>query len=155
MLWFMEPGYAEITPMPDIRSRIAAFLATRLHGVISTVHADGSVESALVAISNAPDDVSITFATLDSTRKFSNIVRDPRVAFVVTDDESIEVQFEGRARVTEGHEREQCKNMHVTKNPRAAKHANVPGQQFISVEPTWIRYTDRTNDPHVSEELRF
>ncbi len=141
--------------MTDVRDTIAAFLETRLHGVVSTVHEDGSVESALVAISNAPGNLAITFATLENTRKFANILREPRVAFLVTDDQKLQVQFEGRARVTEGDERERCKNMHVAKNSRAAKHANVPGQQFISVEPTWIRFTDLTNDPHVIEELRF
>ncbi len=143
-----------MAPMTDIRSRITAFLATRRHGIISTLHADGSVESALVAISETPA-LAITFGTFDDTRKFANILRDPRVAFVVTDDENIEVQLEGRARITEGAEHEQCKQRHLAKNAKTAKYADDPKQRFIVVEPTWIRFTDRTVNPSRVEELRI
>lgn len=140
--------------MTDLRADIVAFLGTRLHGIVSTVHADGSPESALVAISETPE-LAITFGTLDDTRKFANLQRDQRVAFVVTDDESKEVQFEGRARITEGEEHDRCKMQHVRKNPRAAKYADDPRQRFVVVEPTWIRFIDRTVDPSRVEELRF
>lgn len=140
--------------MNDLRSRIAAFLATEPHGVVSTVHADGSVESALVAVSETPD-LLVVFGTDAGTRKFANILRDPRVALVVTDNESLEVQLEGRARVAEGTEREQCKLRHLAKNPKTAKYANDPGQRFVVIEPTWIRFTDRRTDPTTVEELRF
>lgn len=140
--------------MTDLRADIAAFLATRLHGVVSTLHPDGSPESALVAISETPE-LAITFGTLDDTRKFANLLRDQRVAFVVTDDENMEVQFEGRARITDGEERDRCKKRHVAKNPRAAKYADDPRQRFVVVEPTWIRFIDRTTEPSRVEELRF
>ena len=140
--------------MTDLRAAVAAFLATRLHGVVSTSHADGSVESALVAISETPD-LAITFGTLDDTRKFANILRDPRVAFVVTDDENVEVQFEGRARLTEGEEHERCKERHVAKNPKSAKYADDPRQRYFVVEPTWVRFVDRTVTPSRVEESRF
>jgi uncharacterized protein YhbP (UPF0306 family) len=140
--------------MMDLRSTIAAFLATRPHGVISTVHEDGSVESALVAISETPD-LRITIGTDKGTRKFQNILREPRVALVVTDDEEIEVQMEGRARVAAGDEHETCKARHVAKNPRTAKYANDLNQRFIVIEPAWVRFTDRRTDPSTVEELRF
>ncbi len=140
--------------MSDLHARIAAFLATEPHGVISTVHADGSVESALVAVSEAPD-LTITIGTDKGTRKFANILREPRVALVVTDNDSIEVQLEGRARVTEGNEHEACKERHIAKNPKTVKYANDPGQRFIVIEPTWIRFTDRRTEPTTVEELRF
>jgi general stress protein 26 len=140
--------------MTDLRASIAAFLATRPHGVVSTVHADGSVESALVAFSETPE-LDITFGTFDTTRKFANILRDPRVAFVVTDDENVEVQLEGRARIAEGEEHERCKRRHLAKNPKTAKYADDPHQRFVVIEPTWIRFIDRRTDPTTAEELRF
>ena len=140
--------------MSGIRDRILAFLASQPHGVVSTVHADGSVESALVAFSETPE-LCVTFGTLEDTRKFANILREPRVALVVTDNEHFQVQLEGRARITSGDEHERCKQQHVAKNPKSAKYADAPGQRFIVVEPTWIRFTDRTTDPSLVEELRF
>lgn len=140
--------------MSDLRADIAAFLGTRLHGIVSTVHADGSPEAALVAFSETPE-LAITFGTLDDTRKFPNLLRDPRVAFVVTDDENLEVQFEGRARITEGEEHDRCKRQHLAKNPKSAKYADDPRQRFFIVEPTWIRFIDRTVTPSRLEELRF
>ncbi len=140
--------------MTDLRSDIAAFLRTEKHGVISTIHPDGSPESALVAISETPE-LAIVFGTFDDTRKFANILRDNRVAFVVTDDENMEVQFEGRARLTEGEEHERCKQLHLAKNPKTAKYADDPKQRFFVVEPTWIRFIDRTVNPSRVEELRF
>lgn len=140
--------------MNDLHSRIAAFLATEPHGVVSTLHADGSVESALVAFSETPD-LRITFGTDKGTRKFANILREPRVALVVTDNEQIEVQLEGKARVTEGAEHDECKRRHLAKNPKTAKYADDPGQRFVVIEPTWIRFTDRRTDPTTVEESRF
>lgn len=140
--------------MSDLQTRIAAFLATEPHGVVSTVHADGSVESALVAFSETPE-LRITIGTDHGTRKFANILREPRVALVVTDNELLEVQLEGRARVAEGDEHEECKQQHLAKNPKTAKYANDPGQRFIVIEPTWTRFTDRRTEPTTVEELRF
>jgi general stress protein 26 len=140
--------------MSVLQSSIAAFLATEPHGVISTVHENGSVESALVAFSETPE-LHITIGTDQGTRKFANILREPRVAFVVTDNELLEVQLEGRARVTSGDEHETCKERHLAKNPKTAKYANDPGQRFIVIEPTWIRFTDRRTEPTTVEELRF
>lgn len=140
--------------MSDPHSKIAAFLATEPHGVISTVHGDGSVESALVAFSETPE-LQITIGTDQGTRKFANILREPRVALVVTDNELLEVQLEGRARVTENGEHEECKKRHLVKNPKTAKYAEEPGQRFIVIEPTWIRFTDRRTEPTTVEELRF
>ena len=139
--------------MTDPRPTIAAFLATEPHGVVSTLHADGSVESALVAVSETPD-LHIIFGTFVDSRKFANLTRDPRVAVVISADDRT-LQIEGAARVTHGNEERACRERHLAKNPGSEKYAHDPKQRFILVTPTWMRYTDYRTDPDTIEELRF
>jgi len=66
-------------------------------GVLSTIGPDGSPQSALVGAAVTPD-LEIVFDTVEKSRKFGNIGRDPRVAFVIGWQGEITVQYEGVVR---------------------------------------------------------
>jgi len=51
-------------------------------GVVSTLGADGAPQAALVGIAVTPE-LEIVFDTVEKSRKFANIARDPRVAFAI------------------------------------------------------------------------
>lgn len=139
--------------MDNLRETVAAFLASYPHCIVSTIGPDGEPQAALVAFSETPE-FAVTFGTLTTTRKYANLLRDPRVAIVVEGPRA-EVQLQGTARIAEGSEREQCIAMHTAKNPASAKHSDDPLQQFFIVTPSWLRYTDHETKPHTVEELRF
>lgn len=128
-------------------------LRSQMLCVVSTVHADGSPESALVAFSESPD-LEIVFGTFSDSRKFTNILRDPRVALTIGTDEQA-LQMEGTARVASDAEVERCTAQHIRKNPSSSKYAHDPKQRYIIVKPTWLRYTDYGTEPDTIEELHF
>ena len=66
-------------------------------GVLSSLGPDGGPQSALVGIAVTPE-LEIVFDTVQESRKFANIARDPRVAFVIGWQGEITVQYEGVAR---------------------------------------------------------
>lgn len=68
----------------DDQARVREFLEEQSVGVLSTVAADGSPDSAAIYfVVNA--DLSIDFMTKSSTHKHKNLKRDKRVALVVFD----------------------------------------------------------------------
>lgn len=101
----------------------AALLATELLGVLSTVGIDGRPQSALVAFSTLAGRRLVVGMSADS-RKHQNLLRDPRVSFVVSRGEQT-LQIEGTARPA-GDDDAPCRAAHVEKNPRSAKYANDP-----------------------------
>lgn len=130
-----------------------AFLASQLLCVVSTVGEDGSPQSAFVAFSESPE-LEMTFGTFADSRKFANVLRDPRVSIVVGGDDKT-VQIEGVARVATGDEESRARARHLAKNPGSEKYAHDPRQRFVVVTPTWMRYTDYSTDPDTIEESRF
>ncbi len=87
-----------------------------------------------------------------------NILKNPNVAFVVAvadDEKRISVQFEGKAILAEGAEREALVEGHVKKNPGSAKYLSDPHQKFFKVLPRWIRYSDFNAVPLEVWEISF
>lgn len=136
-----------------VLSTAKAFLASQPFCVVSTVGDGGAPQSAFVAFSES-DDFEIAIGTFVDSRKFRNVVRDPRVSIVVSGDDKT-VQIEGTARVATGAEEERVRAQHLTKNPSAKKYAYDSRESFVIVTPRWMRYTDFTTDPDTVEELRF
>lgn len=130
-----------------------ALLASEMLGVLSTVGPDGRPQSALVGFSTLPGP-RLVFGTSPASRKFANLLRDPRVSFVVSRGEKT-AQLEGTARVAVGSDDAACRAAHVAKNPRAKKYADDPVQKFLVIEPSWIRYTDYGTDPDTVVESLF
>jgi pyridoxine/pyridoxamine 5'-phosphate oxidase len=67
------------------------FLDTCGLGVLSTLGPGGAPQSALVGIAVTPE-LEIVFDTVAKSRKFANIARDPRVAFVLGWQAEVTVQ---------------------------------------------------------------
>lgn len=137
--------------MSDPRASIARFLASQTLGVLSTANDEGQPQAALVAFSETPD-LQIVIGTFEDTRKFANLLQNQHVAFVVSSDKKT-VQIEGIARMAQGDELERCRARHSAKNPASVKYAHDPKQRFFIIEPTWMRFSDHTTDPHTIEEF--
>lgn len=121
--------------------------------VLSTVDANGASESALVGFS-VFNEVELTIGTNRNSRKFKNITQNPRVSLVIGWEKKT-VQYEGTARELTGQELQDRQKEHLVKNPGAEKYRDEPGQVYISISPTWIRFTDATVLPWRVEERKF
>src|SRR6478609_1170898 len=103
--------------MPNIsRDQLLAFMRQERYAVQASVAADGAPQAALVGVV-VSDDFELFFDTLGTSRKATNVRRNPAVAFVLgpTDAEAVRtVQFEGVADEPEGAELERLRELYFT-----------------------------------------
>ena len=122
------------------------FIKEHQIAVISTVTSDFLPVSAVVGIF-ANDKMELFFGTFNTSRKFVNIEKNPRVSFVIGWDKGKTVQYEGEAKKLSGKAEEEFKKAHLAKMSTAAKYVSASEAVFFKVTPTWIRYTDVSKDP--------
>jgi pyridoxine/pyridoxamine 5'-phosphate oxidase len=78
-----------------------AFISKRRLGVLSSIAADGTPQSALVGIA-VSSELEIIFDTFKSSRKYSNLTSKPAASFVIGWEGEVTMQFEGVAEVPAG-----------------------------------------------------
>ncbi len=112
-------------------------------GVVSTISGNGSPEAAALIISQK-SNLELIFQTPNTSRKYTNLKRNPRVAIVFgfDTDEFVTVQHEGIAREASPDEFDQLAAVHQAKSPQFAKYGRLPENKFFVVKPTWVRYWD-------------
>ena len=119
-------------------------------GVVATVAGNGEPQAATVGIA-VGDALELVFDTLSTTRKFANLVREPRVAVVMGEGE-LTVQIEGRADVPVGDERKRVQDIYFATWPDGRERAAWPNIAWVRIRPTWVRVSDfATNPPSIRE----
>jgi general stress protein 26 len=134
------------------QEKILDFLSLHDECVIATLGETGP-EAATVGFSETPK-LELTIGTSNKSRKFQNIMQDPQVAVVVGFSGDITVQFEGTARVLGGSELAERQKLHFRKIPGVAHYKDDPDQTYLSITPSWVRYTNYGQDGEPVEELR-
>lgn len=130
------------------KSDALAFLRAAPLGAISTVSEDGSPEVAVVNLA-VTDDLELVFETLQTTRKCTNLRRDPRVAIVAWHgDETL--QYQGIADEPDQYALGPLLETYFAAQPHALDHCGWPGLTYVRVRPRWIRLSryGRTFDIH-------
>lgn len=121
--------------------------------VFSSLGPDGQPQSAVVGFSEDSDG-KLVIGTRKTSRKYQNVLRDPRVSIVIGWDERKTVQYEGLAHEATGDERTKYQDLHVAKHPINAKFKDDPNEAYIVIEPVWVRYTDASVSPWQVEEVK-
>ncbi len=133
---------------------VFAFIAQHKLMMLATSVSD-QPQAAVVEFGEDAEKRLIIFDTLKDSRKYKNLLANPRVAGVIGWDESITVQFEGLAKELAGTELEQAKAAYFAKNPRAQRWESRDHITYFAVTLTWIRYSDLNQDPWYITELTF
>ena len=138
------------------KDEVLAFLKQRKHAVISTCGKNDQPEAALIGFGET-DNFELIFGTYTTSRKYQNLKENNKVAFVISDEEEfITVQYEGVAQEIFGDELEKYVSIYHKKVPGATKYRSLPNQSYWKVQPTWMRYSDLSNeDNEIIEEFRF
>ena len=110
-----------------------SFMTRFRYGVVSSATVDGSPQSALVGIAVTPQ-LEIVFDTLNTSRKYRNLVARPSCSFVVGWSGEQTVQFDGVASLPVDEE--------------------LRRYQEVYFRPKWIRYSDFDQNPPLVEEMR-
>jgi pyridoxine/pyridoxamine 5'-phosphate oxidase len=116
------------------RSDLYDFIAAHALGVLSSVSAEGMPQSALVGIA-VTEELEIVFDTLDSTRKYKNLISNAKASFVVGWEEETTVQFEGEAFLPVGEELERYKRVLLRKVAGWSEPAELAGARVLCRAP--------------------
>jgi hypothetical protein len=130
------------------------FMAGFRHGVVSSVAADGTSQSALVGIAVTPD-LEVVFDTLRSTRKYRNLKVRPQCSFVIGWGGEQTVQFEGVAVEPEGDERVRVQQAYFAVWTDGPSRLSWPGLTHFCVKPRWLRFSDFDQRPPLIVEMNF
>ena len=130
------------------------FIHAHKLGVLSTVSDSTTPQSALMGIAVNPD-LEIVFDTLKTSRKYPNLISNPRCSFVIGWAGEVTVQFEGEAREITGTALQRYKQIYFQTWPDCRIHESWPGIVYFVVQPKWIRYSDFDQNPPLIQEFRF
>ncbi len=140
----------------EIKQRISDFLKNHRLTVISTIDAaHDKPESAVIAFAEK-DNLEIVFGTSNTSRKYANLQKNPRVSFVIGWDSAIgTVQYEGVAKELSDVEVGEHADSMILKNKQTVKFRSRPDQRYFLVKPTWIRLLDMAKHPDEISEISF
>lgn len=146
--------------MPITRPELVEFLRQVPLVTAASISADGAPQAALLGVA-VGDDLEIVFDTLDTTRKFRNLCRDPRIALVFgkaggytfgKNDERT-LQYEGIAEIPAGDDLKRAQALYFGLFPEGRDRLAWPHITYVRARPTWIRYSDYNVDPPAIGEL--
>ena len=130
------------------------FMNSERLAVLATAGENGQPEAALMGFAVTPE-LEIIFDTVRSSRKYPNLKKNPRVAWVIGCTTEVTVQYEGIAEELEGTEMAIYKKPYFAKFPDGPARESWPGITYFVVRPKWVRYCDYDPAKRRIEEMSF
>ena len=140
----------------DIKNKIQALFSDQKLAVLST-HQSGQPYASLIAFLGSDDLKNIFFVTPRTTRKFSNLTADSRVAILVNSSLNVDSDFHeavsvtalGTAKEINGSQKDEILSLYLSKHPYLESFATSPTCALVGVAIT--RYVMVKNFQHVME----
>src|SRR5690242_1166246 len=123
------------------KAEFIAYIEAANCGVIATANAEHGPESAFIHLAVMPD-MAIVFETLISSRKYSNLQRDPRASLVIGGQGKTTLQIEGDVEELTDVLRDEAIPIFYKACPQNRSHRDWPGLTYMRFRPRWIRYSD-------------
>jgi len=123
------------------RNDVVAFLRRHALAVEASVRADGAPQAAVIGFI-VSDELELFFDTLSTSRKYQNLMRDPRIALVVGWDDERTVQLEGVVDEPSGTTLRALQELYFARFPDGPERQKLDEIRYLRVRPTWIRYSD-------------
>jgi nitroimidazol reductase NimA-like FMN-containing flavoprotein (pyridoxamine 5'-phosphate oxidase superfamily) len=133
-----------------LRQRIFNLLDSQKLAILSTSE-NGRPYASLVAFGYSSDSDILFFATTRSTRKYANIMNQPRIAFLIDNRSNREDDFHQAAAVTAlgdseelfGEEKAQKISIYLKRHPFLKEFAGAPTTAFFAVRVEKYIYVSR------------
>jgi pyridoxine/pyridoxamine 5'-phosphate oxidase len=136
------------------KAQLYGFMSAQRYGVLGSVSPEGEPQSALVGIA-VSEDLEIVFDTLNTTRKYRNLIAHSRACLSIGWEGEKTVQFEGEAWLPEGDELARCQEIYYSAWPEGRSHLDWAGLVYFAVRPRWIRFSDYDARPPLIDEQVF
>jgi pyridoxine/pyridoxamine 5'-phosphate oxidase len=136
------------------KAALYSFMTRARYGVVSSLAADGTPQSALVGVAITPD-LEIVFDTLLKTRKYANLSARPACSIALWWGGEQTVQIDGIAFEPTGSARERYREAYFVAWPDGRDRLAWAGITHLVVQPRWIRASDYDQSPPMIEETRF
>jgi general stress protein 26 len=130
------------------------FMSGEQLAVLSTVGGEEQPEAALVGFAVTPK-LELIFDTVKESRKYPNLKKNPRMAWVIGCTTEVSVQYEGVAEELEGEELAKYKKTYFAKFLDGPARESWPGITYFVVRPKWVRFCDYNPATRRIEEMRF
>jgi general stress protein 26 len=130
------------------------FMNQQSLAVLATAGENGQPEAALMGFAVTPE-LEIIFDTVNSSRKYPNLKKNPRVAWVIGCITEVTVQYEGIAEELVGDDLAKYKKTYFAKFTDGPVRQNWPGITYFVVRPKWVRYCDYNPEVRRIEEKEF
>ena len=122
--------------------------------VLATVGDNGQPQAALMGFA-VTRELEIIFDTVKTSRKYPNLKKNPRVAWVIGCITEVTVQYEGSAQELEGEELAKYQQTYFAKFTDGPERLTWPGITYFVVRPKWLRYSDYNPGTRRIEEKAF
>jgi general stress protein 26 len=120
--------------------------------VLATGTQEHGPEAAVVGFA-VTEQLEIIFDTINTSRKYRNMIDDARVALVIGWDEETTIQYEGTAVLLSGEGADLYKEIYYSVFPDGRQRAATsPNLVHFKVIPHWVRYSN-FNEPVMIEEM--
>ena len=134
------------------RSELLDFMRQSPYWIEVTVAPTGASQAAVVGVV-VTDELELFFDTLKTTRKYRNLRRDPRMAFVMWNGEC-SIQYEGMASEPQDESLARLKGLYFKTFRDGPTRERQPDIAYVRVRPTWLRFSDFGGDAPRIAELR-
>ena len=133
------------------RQKAYQFLSARNLAVISSAAENAEPEAALINY-GVTKDLELIFETLQTSRKYLNLLRNPRAAFVMGFEGDCETcQYEGVVDKPDEYELQPLLEIYFAARPDALEHRGWPDLIYLRARPTWIRISNYSRNWNVEE----
>jgi general stress protein 26 len=130
------------------------FISQHKLAVMSSVASGNMPQAALVGIAVTPD-LELIFDTVITSRKYQNLLLNPKIAFVIGWDDERTIQYEGNAEIVQGKKLEEMKKIYFSVFPDGTEREKWPNIIYFCVRPKWIRFSDFSSAVPQIEEMHF
>ncbi len=134
------------------RSWLCGFINKQRYGVVSSIAEDGSPQSALVGIACSAE-LAIIFDTLNSSRKYENLLRRPKCSLVVGWSGEQTLQIEGTVEVPAVYNLKPFQDVYFAHWPDGRERSKWPSIAYCVIRPEWLRYSDFDQSPPLIQEM--
>lgn len=135
-------------------NQVREFAVAQRIAALATVSPSGDPEAALMGVAVTPD-FEIVFDTLNTTRKYTNLAANLRVALVVGCSGGVSIQYEGVAEVLDAQRDETYLELYFGAFPNGRSRQQWVGMTYFLIRPRWLRYCDYTQHPPRVREFQF